>query len=120
MPGFFDWGQTTLVVTHAMLNAYLRYPGEQWRPYLGLGSGISWATAQGVLPNGQGASDQAPVVQALAGIVYKTVDRLSLYFEYRYSYAYYQFGFPGYTGQTIIEKNIPVDHLTVGISYVLW
>jgi opacity protein-like surface antigen len=119
-PGFFDWGQTTLTITQATLNTYLRYPGEHWRPYLGIGGGISWAAAQGVLPNGQGASDQSTVVQAMAGISYKTADRLSIFVEYRYSYAYYQFGFPGYTGQTIIEKSVPVDHLTVGISYLLW
>lgn len=86
-------GHTDLAVINSMLNAVLRYPGEAFQPYIGVGAGLS----QGFLTNPDipGRDDQdfetARTLghQFLAGIQASLSTRAFVFSEYKYFSANY-------------------------------
>jgi opacity protein-like surface antigen len=84
---------TNLLVFNSMVNAIVRYPGENIRPYLGVGVGLS----QGILtaPNIPGRTDtdfeaaRSFGHQYLAGVQGMVSERSFLFAEYKYLSANY-------------------------------
>jgi opacity protein-like surface antigen len=72
------------------VNWILRYPGEYFQPYVGLGPGIFWGRMSG-LDLGTG-SDTSLGLNALAGARIFLGQRLALFGEYKYNHVSFDFG----------------------------
>jgi opacity protein-like surface antigen len=74
------------VVTWAF-NAIIRYPGEKFQPYAGVGLGLFFAQF-----NDEGDWDKAvPGLNALAGVRYFIGNQIALFVEYKYNRARFNF-----------------------------
>ena len=96
------------VVTWA-INAIVRYPGEQFQPYAGIGLGVFFAEAKF---QGQSDNDVAPGLNALAGLRYFATDHIAIFAEYKYNRA--AFEFPSAIG---IKGDYSANHFVGGVSY---
>lgn len=65
-------------VTTVALNAMVRYPGESWQPYAGIGLGLFTPSSD---------NTTAPGLNALAGLRYNLTDHFALFVEGKYNRA---------------------------------
>ena len=91
------------------INAMVRYPGNQFQPYAGVGLGLFFAEAKF---QGQSDKDVAPGLNALAGLRYFATDRIALFAEYKYNRA--AFDFPDAIG---IKADYSANHFLGGVSF---
>jgi len=82
-------GSHVRVATWA-LNWIIRYPGERFQPYAGIGAGLFWGRVSGSV-SGTG-SDTSPGVNALAGVRLLLTQRFALFAEYKYNRVTFDFG----------------------------
>lgn len=97
------------------VNFLLRYPEGNFRPYGGVGGGwffgkVDDGTIVGVPFNG--GSDSAYGWQVLAGLDYLINPNVSVFVEYKYSRADFEFG-----GDLMFEVTYAVSQVYAGISY---
>src|SRR5205807_3353314 len=72
------------------LNWIVRYPGERFQPYAGVGLGIFWARISG--QDIGTAADGSLGLNALAGVRFFLTDRVAFFGEYKYNRAAFDFG----------------------------
>jgi len=100
-------------------NLIARYPGERFEPYVGVGLGVFWARLSGN-DNGPGtASDTRTGVNLLAGVRLHVSPAVSVFTEYKFNRATFDFG----GGTDPLNKgifftaNYLAHILTFGITY---
>lgn len=100
-------------VTTWAVNWILRYPGERFQPYVGVGPGIFWGRMSGV-ELGTG-SDTSLGLNAVAGARFFFTKRLALFGEYKYNRATFDFG--GH-GATAVDTHVlyQPQHIVGGLS----
>ncbi|HEU4387858.1 MAG TPA: outer membrane beta-barrel protein [Blastocatellia bacterium] len=91
------------------INAVVRYPGNTFQPYAGVGLGVFFAEAKF---QGQSESDTAPGLNALAGMRLFATDHLALFAEYKYNRA--TFNLPNVIG---FEADYSANIFMGGVSY---
>ena len=91
------------------INAVVRYPGEQFQPYAGIGVGVFAAEAKF---QGQSDKDVAPGLNALAGLRYFATDHIAIFAEYKYNRA--AFEFPDAIG---VKADYSANHFVGGMSF---
>jgi len=91
------------------INAVVRYPGNTFQPYAGVGLGVFFAEAKF---QGQSESDTAPGLNALAGMRWFATDHLALFAEYKYNRA--TFNLPNVIG---FEADYSANIFMGGVSY---
>lgn len=101
-PGF------NLNVTTWAINALVRYPGEKFQPYAGVGLGVFFAEAKF---QGQSDKDTVPGLNALAGLRYFLTERVALFAEYKYNRAAFEF-----TNAIGIKADYSANHFLGGLS----
>lgn len=96
-------------VTVLGFNALVRYPHKTFQPYAGVGLGVFIADV------GEGQSDTAPGLNALAGLRYKFSDHIGAFAEYKYNRAAFSFN----STNTAVGFNTTYQahHMMVGVSY---
>lgn len=72
------------------INWIMRYPGERFQPYVGVGPGIFYGRVSGV-ELGTG-SDTSLGINALAGARFFLTDRVALFGEYKFNRVTFDFG----------------------------
>jgi len=97
------------------LNWILRYPGEFFQPYIGVGPGLFWGRVSGNDPNGAGnnfgtASATNLGLNALAGARLFLTKRLGLFGEYKYNRVTFDFG-----GNLQVEALYQAQHIVGGL-----
>jgi len=97
------------------LNWILRYPGEFFQPYIGVGPGLFWGRVSGNDPNGAGnnfgtASATNLGLNALAGARLFLTKRLGLFGEYKYNRVTFDFG-----GNLQVEALYQAQHVVGGL-----
>ena len=110
-----------MTVYSPTLNLLIRYPRGFIRPYAGAGGGIFFARVDdgtlstplfGVPASFKGDDDIAPGVQFLAGVDLFMTSRLSLFAEYRYNLAAFEF-----EGGLGLDMDYQVSQLNAGFTY---
>jgi opacity protein-like surface antigen len=98
-------------VTTWAFNAVLRYPGEQFQPYIGAGVGVFFAHTDG-------ASDTAIGFNGLAGAKYFFTKNVAAFAEYKYQRASLEFAgnVPGF-GPTGIKGDYSANSIVGGVAY---
>ena len=89
-------GARIRVATWAV-NWIVRYPGEHFQPYIGVGPGVFWGRISGNDVNAAGnnfgtGSDTSLGLNALAGARVFLTERFALFGEYKYNRATFDFG----------------------------
>lgn len=81
---------TTMRVAHFAANALLRYPGETFQPYIGVGGG---ANVAGISENStfSGEATVAPALNVLGGLRIFLTERLALFGEFKYNQSTFKF-----------------------------
>jgi opacity protein-like surface antigen len=87
-------GSHVRIATWAV-NWIIRYPGERFQPYAGIGAGLFWGRVSGD-DTGTG-SDTSPGLNALAGVRLFITQRFALFAEYKYNRVTFDFGGSGAT-----------------------
>lgn len=104
-------------VTNVGLNLLLRYPGQTFQPYVGVGGGALIARIDESSGNGNASdSDTGSAFSALTGIRAFVTPYVAVYTEYKYT-----------RGTLVFDRAFPPDggfrgdyqaqHLAVGLSY---
>lgn len=106
-PENFDGGHVR-IATWAV-NWILRYPGERFQPYIGVGPGIFWGRMSGV-ELGTG-SDTSLGLNALGGVRFFLFKRLAVFGEYKYNRVTFDFG-----GTASIHTLYQPHHFVGGLS----
>jgi len=101
-------GAHVRVATWAV-NWILRYPGERFQPYIGVGPGIFWGRMSGV-ELGTG-SDTSLGLNALGGVRFFLFKRLAVFGEYKYNRVTFDFG-----GTASIHTLYQPHHFVGGLS----
>jgi opacity protein-like surface antigen len=97
------------------VNAVVRYPGEKFQPYAGLGIGVFFADLR--TANAQ-ADNGVPGLNALAGARLFLTKELALFGEYKYTQASFDFGRAVSTGagSTSLSGDYSANMFVVGLS----
>jgi opacity protein-like surface antigen len=104
-------------VTNVGINVLLRYPGQTFQPYVGLGGGVLIARIGDSPPNGSVSdSDVGSAFNVLTGIRGFVTPYVAVFSEYKYTQGTLTFdrAFPpdgGFSG------DYRAQHLVVGVSY---
>ena len=97
------------------VNAVVRYPGEKFQPYAGIGLGVFFADL-----HSQGAKDDnaVPGLNALAGARYFFTREVALFGEYKYAQASFNFGQAVSTGagSTALKGDYSANMFVVGVT----
>ena len=105
-------------VTTAAVNFILRYPGETYQPYAGVGVGAVIAHLSNS-PTTQRDSDVAAGLNLLAGIRAFVTPYVAVFTEYKFTQATFRFddAFNGFGTQGGFVGDYRVQQLVVGVSY---
>jgi opacity protein-like surface antigen len=97
------------------VNAVVRYPGEKFQPYAGVGLGVFFADLR---TQGSQADNAVPGLNALAGARYFLTKELALFGEYKYAQASFNFGQAINTGAglTALKGDYSANMFVVGVS----
>jgi opacity protein-like surface antigen len=97
------------------VNAVVRYPGEKFQPYAGIGLGVFFADLRT-----QGAKDDnaVPGLNALAGVRYFLTKEVALFGEYKHTQASFNFGqaVSSGAGSTALKGDYSANMFVVGVS----
>jgi len=107
--GTFNFAGAHVRVATWAVNWILRYPGERFQPYIGVGPGIFWGRMSGV-ELGTG-SDTSLGLNALAGARFFFTKRLALFGEFKYNRVSFDFG-----GTASIHALYQPYHFVGGLS----
>jgi len=108
-------GARMRVATWAV-NAIVRFSGERFQPYIGVGPGVFWGRISGNDVNAAGnnfgtGSDTSLGLNALAGARFFVTKRLALFGEYKYNRATFDFG-----GSAQLHFLYQAQHFVGGLS----
>jgi opacity protein-like surface antigen len=103
-------GAHVRVATWAV-NWIVRYPGESFQPYIGVGPGIFWGRMSGPAAELGTGSDSSLGLNALAGTRLLLTQRLALFGEYKYNRVAFDFG-----GTAALHTLYQAHHFVGGLS----
>jgi opacity protein-like surface antigen len=104
-------------VTNVGFNLLLRYPGQTFQPYVGVGGGALIARIDESSGTGNvSASDIGPAFQLLTGVRAFVMPYVAVFTEYKYTQGTLVFdrAFPPGAG---FSGDYRAQHLVVGLSY---
>jgi opacity protein-like surface antigen len=107
--GTFNFAGHHVRVATWAVNLILRYWGERFQPYLGVGPGIFWGRMSG-LDIGTG-SDTSLGLNALAGTRFLLTEHVALFGEYKYNRVTFDFG-----GTAVLHTLYQPHHFVGGVS----
>lgn len=102
-------GSHMRVATQA-LNLVVRYPGERFQPYAGIGIGMFWGRVSGFITDT--GSDTALGLNYLTGLRYFLTQNIAAFGEYKYSATTFDFG-----GSAMLRADYNVHNFVFGVGY---
>lgn len=93
------------------LNVVIRYPGERFQPYLGVGGGAFYGKFSNIPGNSKSSSDLSPGIVGLGGFRVFVSETVAWFVEYKYNKTTFEFGELGIKGE------YSVHHATMGLAY---
>ena len=79
-------GQSVRVTVWAPVNLIVRYPGERFQPYAGVGMGVFFARINDTA-SGESLSDTTVGLNMQVGLRYLVTNNVSVFGEYKFNYA---------------------------------
>jgi opacity protein-like surface antigen len=93
------------------VNWIVRYPGERFQPYVGVGPGIFWGRMSGSEAELGTGSDTSLGLNALGGVRLLLTQRLAVFGEYKYNRVTFDFG-----GSAALHVLYQPHHFVGGLS----
>ena len=98
-------------------NALLRYPGERFQPYLGVGLGLFFVNIDTDLPGPSLSQNWVPGLNLLGGVRGFVTDSIAVFFEYKYNSATFDLQNRVFNLNFGFEGTYTTNILAGGISY---
>ena len=102
-------GSHMRVATQA-LNVVVRYPGESFQPYAGMGLGVFWGRTSGFITDT--GSDVALGMNFLTGLRYMVTPEIAMFGEYKYVATTFDYG-----GTAMMRADYQAHHFVFGLGY---
>ena len=110
-------GQDIRVLTWAPINIVVRYPGERFQPYAGVGMGVFFARIHDG-QTGESSSDTQVGLNTQLGLRFLVTKHLALFGEWKYNRASLNFSSSTPTGATGgLKGDFSANILAFGLSY---
>lgn len=117
--------QTNLIALNTLVNLLIRYPGDRWQPYVGIGGGMSSGYFRDTdIRHGIGritgyASDLTYAYQFLGGLRGYVDRKVYVFAEYKYFLANYQWSSTSASGQpaTMLHFHTHLCIAGIGLSF---
>lgn len=110
-------GQDIRVLTWAPINIVVRYPGERFQPYAGVGMGVFFARIHDG-QSGESSSDTTVGLNTQLGLRFLVTKHLALFGEWKYNRASFSFSDSTPTGQTGgLKGDFSAHILAFGLGY---
>ena len=102
-------GSHMRVATQAV-NVVVRYPGERFQPYVGMGLGTFWGRVSGTITDT--GSDTALGLNFLAGLRYFVTPEIAVFGEYKHSATTFDLG-----GTAMLRVDYTSNNFVFGLGY---
>jgi opacity protein-like surface antigen len=110
-------GQSVRVTVWAPVNLIVRYPGEHFQPYAGVGMGVFFARIKDK-ESGESSSDTTVGLNTQVGLRYLVTKNVSVFGEYKFNYARLSFDPSDPTQATGgVKGNYQASHFVFGVGY---